>query len=570
VNNKAAASRQPTADSQMLPRTPSARAVGGWLLTIGALTALVAPPSEAQYPDAWVIPRGTLRIGFEPKYTSASERFDTTGTPESLGTSFSDDSAGVRLIPTLFNPQNAIWSITGDSSIAINAGAFRAGLVADVRRLPFNFSVGLTDRITLTASVPLVTTRSQVSLEVDSTNADLGWNQAASQAGNATAIAQIQSLLGELEAAAVFVEGQIAAIGYDCPSGPICNQARTAVMDARQMQMDITLLSGVDAMNGAGELLPPFSPMGSSATGQAVTGAIATLVARLTALGAPAVTSTLPLPNSPVLREDVDAMLTDPVFGYSATALGLTKYSNRFGDIEIGMRYGVAQNDKLRAVLIGNVRLPTGSRDLPENYTDIGSGDKQTDVEFRLESVWMPGTHLTLALDASYTLQLGDRLERRVMPYYRPYATLATQTTVQRNLGDMFRIGLYPALRLSSGFTAYMSASYFYKLADKFTLTTPLDVPPSLGGPVSAADLAVNTTYQSLFLGAGLYYRMDRGRHIAKLPIEAGLDYRTAFGGTGGRTPKTTTVNFFLRLYWRLWGGPPAEEDPEAEEPIGR
>ena len=545
-----------------------------WRLVVLAAVLLSFFPSarlSAQYPDAWVIPRGTLRIGFEPKYISASQRFDTTGTPEPLGSDFSDDSAGVRLIPTLFNPQNAIWSITGDSSIAINAGAFRTGVVADVRRLPFNFSVGLTDRITLTASIPIVTTRSQVSLEVDSTNADLGWNQAATQADNPLAAAQIQSLLIELEAAAVYVDGQIAALGYDCPSGPICDQARNAVVDARRMQMDITLLSGVDAMSGTGQLLPPYSPIGSSATGQAVTSAIATLVAELTALGAPAVTSTLPLPGTPVLREDVDALLTDPTFGYSATALGLTKYSNRFGDIEIGMRYGVAQNDKLRAVLIGNVRLPTGQRDLPENYTDIGSGDKQTDVEVRLESVWMPSTFLALALDASYTLQLGDRLERRVMPYYRPYATLATQTTVQRNLGDMIRVGLYPSLRLSGGFTAYASASYFYKRADKFTLTTPLDVPPSLGGPVSAADLAANTTHQSLFFGAGLYYRMDRGRHEAKLPIEAGLDYRTAFSGTGGRTPKTTTVNFFLRLYWRLWGGPPpAEEDPEAAQPIGR
>ena len=534
--------------------------------------AIILPSHlSAQYPDAWVLPRGTLRIGFEPKYISASERFDTTGTPQPLGTDFSDDSAGVRLIPTLFNPQNAIWSITGDSSIGINAGAFRTGIVADVRRLPFNFSVGLSDRITLTASVPLVTTRSQVLLEVDSTNADLGWNQAASQAANPTAVAQIQALLGELEAAAMFVEGQIAASGYDCPSGPTCNQARAAVISARQMQADVTLLSGVDALNGAGELLPPYSPMGSSTTGQAVTSAIATLVAELAALGAPAVTSTMPLPGSPVLVEDVDAMLTDSTFGYSATALGLTKYSNRFGDLEVGMRYGVAQNEKLRAVLIGNVRLPTGQRDLPENYTDIGSGDKQTDVEVRLESVWMPGTYLALAVDASYTMQLGDQLERRVMRHDRPYATLATQTTVQRNLGDMFRVGIYPSLRLSRGFTAYASASYFYKLADKFTLITPLDVPPSLGGPVSAADLAANTTYQSLFFGAGLYYRMDRAQHEPKLPIEAGLDYRTAFAGTGGLTPKTTTVNFFLRVYWRLWGGPPpVDEDLETVDPIGR
>ena len=79
------------------------------LLVLAALLS-VFPPSRlfAQYPDAWVLPRGTLRIGFEPKYIYVSERFDTTGMREPIGIDFSDDSAGVRFIPTLYNTQVSV------------------------------------------------------------------------------------------------------------------------------------------------------------------------------------------------------------------------------------------------------------------------------------------------------------------------------------------------------------------------------------------------------------------------------------------------------------------------------
>jgi hypothetical protein len=176
-------------------------------------------------------------------------------------------------------------------------------------------AVGLTDRITVTAEVPLVTTRSQVDLTVDSTNADLGWNQAAPGAANPTAVAEIQALLMDLETAASFVEGQIAAMGYDCPTGPICDQARDAVLRARRMQTDIMLLSGVDATTGVGGRIPAHAPIEGSAPGLAVTNAIATLVADLQGLGAPSITGTLPLPSAPVTRDDIDALLTDSIYG---------------------------------------------------------------------------------------------------------------------------------------------------------------------------------------------------------------------------------------------------------------
>ncbi len=129
----------------------------------------------------------------------------------------------------------------------------------------------------------------------------------------------------------------------------------------------------------------------------------------------------------------------------------------------------------------------------------------------------------------------------------------------------MLRLGIYPSLRLTEGVTAYASASYFHKQRDRFTLTPDISVPPELGGPVSVSDLEEGTQWRSLSFGGGVYYRMVRGQHERSLPIEAGVDYRAVFSGSGGLAPKTASVNFFLRLYLRLFGGPP--EEPSEEQP---
>ncbi len=67
---------------------------------------------------------------------------------------------------------------------------------------------------------------------------------------------------------------------------------------------------------------------------------------------------------------------------------------------------------------------------------------------------------------------------------------------------------------------------------------------------------------ETLSFGGGIYYRSERGRRAAGLPIEAGVHYHAAFRGEGGLTPKFTTVKFYLRLFYQLFG----RRDGTAEE----
>jgi hypothetical protein len=290
--------------------------------------------------------------------------------------------------------------------------------------------------------------------------------------------------------------------------------------------------------------------------------------ARLAQFGASPVTATYPLPSAPVGAGGVNEMLADSAYGYGSYPIQFSKYSLNLGDIELGMRFGLMQGGWARAVATGTLRLPTGTLDDPDHYLDIGTGDRQLDVEVGLEGALEPSSFLALAGSASYNLQLGHQLSRRVTRHTAPIAPLATATTVRRNLGDELRASLYPSLRLSPSFTVYGTAAYYRRSADDVTLAGSA----SDGQPLDASDLAFETSMSSWSFGGGIHY-YNRGRSDRGMPIEAGIDYRAAFSGNGGQTPKYGSVSFYLRLHWRLFGGieqptePPAPAQPEAEPP---
>lgn len=525
--------------------------------------AFVAAPAAAQYPDARLIPAGVLRIGFEPRWTSYGERFDSAGVRQPLGTDFSDGAAGIRLFPTLLEPQTAVASIVGDSAYAMNLGVFRTTLDVDIRRFPLSLQFGITNRLAFTASVPIVTTRSHVDFVVDSTDTNVGWNQVASQAGNVEAALEIQGLLSQLEAAAAAVEAGIAAGDYGCPTSAQCDEARAAVADARQLKLDLATLSGMSETGVTAPAIAPFAPLAGSTAGAAIVGAIQTIASRFAALGAPGITGTFPLPTNPVGAGGVNAMLPDTALGYAALPLGFTKYKQKIGDVEVGLRFGVVQSAVVRAVLATTVRLPTGSVDSPDNYLDIGTGDHQMDVEFAFEGAWEPGSVLGLAASASYNLQLGGELERRVSSHQRPIAPLATQALVSRNLGDELRAAAFPSIRLSRTLTVYGSASYYRRATDRYALAGS-----DASATLDPAELEYETAMSTWSFGGGLHYYAAQSRTGSNLPLEAGLDYRAVFRGTGGQAPKATSVVFYLRIPIRIFGGTPAPPPTEgAQEP---
>ncbi len=504
-----------------------------------------------QYVDARVLPRGQLQVGFLPSYAHYDSRWDSSGTMQPLGLYLSPDTAGSNFLPSLSSAEAAMRRLTGDSTYGMNLGQVKLPLDADVRRFPFDFAVGLTDWLTLGVRVPLVKTRVQGVLTLDSTDANVGWNQAAAAAGNAAAATEILALLSQLQDAITTLQANIDRGDYGCPSSIQCDSARALLARAQALLTDLTTLSGPP---GSGTPIPPVAPLVSSQAGSRILSELAAVASQLAVLGAGAVPTSFPLPTAKLDSAAVQRIVTQSEFGYDLLPLTTPRRTYTIGDVEASLRLALLRGNRFRAVLTTGVRLPTGKRDNPNQVLDLGTGDHQLDLEGGLEVAWEPGP-LGLSGVAMYTHQFADQLPMRWAPPERPLEPAAYTYLTNRQLGDVFRAAVYPSLRLSEGFRVYGSAYYFHKAADSYTL--PSAVAPVPGSP-SPAEMAL-VGGQSLSIGGGIAYRATRpqrdttGTRTA-LPVEAGLSYQAAYHGSGGLVPKSTMLNLYLRFYYRLWG----------------
>ncbi len=528
---------------------------GSWITRAGKFAAYIVVAlscvgsARAQYLDARLVPRGALRIDFSPHYTNYNLRFSfgtpgiADGTAEPLGTDLTVDTAGSNIFPTFSGAEDAIRSLTGDAAYRLNVGKFSTIRDADVRHFPFGFALGVSQRLTVRLNIPIVTTRSQVTFTSDTTDANVGWNLADENYGDATTAADAAALISQLSAAISEIEAMIAAGNFGCPSGPGCDLARSTVTRATTLLGNLFAITGL----GAGAEAVAFAPLATSAAGVAMLADIATVALNLQAQGATPVTATLPLPTGRLSADDINnALLAGPDF--AALPIGFNRQT-KFGDIEIGARFGLLMNATARAALTTTVRLPTGRPSSADNFVDIGTGDGQTDIELGLEAAFEPGNSIGLSFGASYTLQLAHSLDRRVTTPDAPLVPVSHRFLVKRDLGNVIRFSAYPTIRLSSVFRVFGSVHYFRKGQDSFSYPGS-----SPAGALDLALLEVETEMRALSYGGGIAYRSDQTSRGQTLPIEAGLNYRAAFSGSGGLTPKTNSMQLYLRLFFQAFG----------------
>jgi len=527
-------------------------------LTIGSvMTAVTAATAQAQLPDPFLLPRGALRVGFNPRWMSYDHVFDVTGMQIPLGAYFSADSLGNGLLPTLESAREAVRALTGDSAFSFNAGNLRTRIESDARRFPFSLSLGLSRRLTVTATVPIVVTRVKSVATLDTTGSEVGWNPASALAP-VGAGDSLTVVLDDLEAAAMSLDAGIAGGSYGCPSASTCQDAQSLADRLRATAADLRTLTGYGASGSDGNPLPPFAPLAQSAAGQAIAQRIASLNEDLQALGEPGFTTAVPLPTVPVPPDAIDSILVTDAFGYGTTPLNPpeTVKLAGLGDIELGARFGLATGPVFRAVLGTLVRLPTGKKqDDPNNLIDVAPADGQLDLRVSLDGALEPPGALGIWFAGAYTIQFGDQITRRIARVDQPIVPATAVAVVNRNLGDVLTASLSPALRLTPNFRALVTASLYHKGADRYRM-----------GGADVPELDALTAQTIWRFGAGLWYRMDENRRGAALPIEAGFVYDRAFFGRGGIAPKGGRVMLSLRFFYNLWGTtptpPPAPEEP--------
>ncbi|HKI96188.1 MAG TPA: hypothetical protein VJ992_12950 [Gemmatimonadales bacterium] len=524
------------------------------ILALGILASALRAQEIGAPPDARVVPRGALRVAFEPLYFTYNQLYDSAGNEIPFGHYLSADSMGVSLFPTLAGAQAAVWDLSGDSTFRFDAGKLITSADADIRHFPLSASFGLSRRLTFVATVPLVVTRVRSFIRVDGTGANAGLDTVYTNGS-------LISLIAQLSAAADQVDANIAAGSYGCPSATTCDAARTTLAKARSAVNDLMAITGAGLPQGSP--VPPFVPFGSSSAGATMIAAVDQLRVDLATLGA-TVQDSLMLPTSPADTTAVANLLANPIYGYDAAPLNPSMPIKRthIGDITLGLRYALADGAHVRSVLYGTARLPTGKVDSAGDFLDLATGTHALGLTGGIELALEPGTRLGLTLSGSYTREFSANLQRRIAFPFAPITPAADTAMVSRKLGDVIRFGLYPSLRLNPEFRVYGSVDYYHKGADVYSASTAAGDTITSAGGAQVADLGMLSAMTSWSIGGGIWYRATHGQRAKALPIEAGVGYHAAFSGTGGFTPKGIVLTFSLRLFYRLWGNPVSQSAP--------
>jgi hypothetical protein len=518
----------------MLPRPVRAIA----LLCLG-----FALPLPAQLAPI-TVPKGLVRLDFGGRFDNWDERF-LNGVRQDAGGDFTRNPFGGSAFAPLALSEAELRRVTGAQAINLSLGASSSSLLVNSGTLSIGAAYGLTSRLTVFGTVPIVRIRIQNRFRLDSTNANAGFNPADPSFGTTGGAAQTGSFLTQLETTLTTIAGRIADGTYDA------NPARKAL--AQQIVSQGTPL-GAD-LRTLFETVT-FLPVEGSTEADALLAPIASLQASIETLDDTFDFTALPaLPARGPGGEELEGFLTSPDGPFQAKRLSppILQY---IGDIEVGAAFTWLEHRPrggrfaLRSVLVGTVRLRTGQLDLPEDFFDVATGDRQPDVQGDLVTDISRG-RLGARISARYVLQLPGRKDRRVTPPDNPLAPASTLASVEWDPGEIFEGSFEPFLRIGPTLALSAGVRHRSKGLDKYSYVR--NQPPIPGTTPDV--LAIDSEQNATSLSAGLSFSHDGVRRDGSvgLPMEAALRWEKVIRSTKGRVPATESVSLAIRFFRRLF-----------------
>jgi hypothetical protein len=259
----------------------------------------------------------------------------------------------------------------------------------------------------------------------------------------------------------------------------------------------------------------------------------------------PGLTQSFDLPGAALDESGIKQVVTGPL---AADSLGSITRTG-VGDIEVGAWFQLADRSRWRAQLQLLARLPTGTMDSPDNFVDLPTGEHQLDVEAALRGDALISRTFWVSGGARYGVQNADELERRVSPYYVPYATAGQRAPVRRDLGDYVAVEVVPRVQLTEGFGVQLGYHWFHQGATTFEYTAAADTALVLLVPASI--LGEGTSVDRMRVSAGITYstlpRYAAGR--ARLPFTVTWGYQSTIYGRGGQVRKDGAMVVQVRAY---------------------
>jgi hypothetical protein len=480
-----------------------------------------------------------LRVEVDGTFDSWDKRF-RGGTKEGLGAGVSSPALGGDLISILASSDAILQRVTGLTSAGLNLGALTTEAQADVAAAVVGLTLGITRSIAVFGRLPLARARMQTDLDLDTGGSNAGLSPGTT--------AQVP-FFDQFQTALTTLEAQIAAGAYDG------DPARRALADATLADGD-ALLQDLFILLADPATASPFLPTGGSATGTALTARIAALQTTLgTDLGVGGFITQPSLPAAAATADEVESVISDP-FGPIGIRTGESEVMYR-GDAEAGLAGTIAdrwdtgrRRGGLRAAAEGMVRFPTGVRPRLDRLLAIGTGDGQTDVEFR-GVVDLGAGNIGVRLEGGYNRQLAGDVVARVAPPTQPFPSRNLETFVRLDPGDVTTLAVRPFFRLARTFALISSVERWSKGQDAVVYRSETDAIPGVDPGV----LMLETDGSAIVASIGMTYSnpgalRPRG---SGLPVDAGWTYERVVSASGGIVPDTHRIRARLRLYFDIW-----------------
>ncbi|MEZ4586104.1 MAG: hypothetical protein R2909_06860 [Gemmatimonadales bacterium] len=505
----------------------------------------LAPASLVAQALPLTLPKGKIRLDFSGRFESFDRRFND-GTKEEWAGDF-DGPLDRATIAGLSETETILKRITGLSDASLNLGRTSALQLINLGTLGFGGAVGVTDWLTIFGSVPFVRVKARTRVSLDTTGANAGFNGTDPVFGQAAAVAQWSLFAADLTGQIGELEDSLASGFYDA------DPTRKALAQQTLTQAQ-SLLTDLQALYGSSPAT--FLPRSGTSIANAMLQVIQTLQTRLTSLDLPSFSGAPPLPTGNFTDESYAAYLTDPEGPIAAKAFDDVPELSYVGDIEIGAvvrlldHFPASSYGKgMRSALETTVRLRTARLDTPDRFLDVGTGDRQPDVEVNLVTDLGAGRFGT-RVRVGYNLQLAGNQNRRIAPpgMLAPANTLAG---LRRNPGDVIQAAVQPYFRIAPYLALGASFDYWRRGADAWDYAAgqpPLEgLDPNVLGEGSKADAAL--------FGLSLIYThsgVDRhGRQ--RLPLDARVRWQRVASSATGRVADSHVLTVDLRFYGNLF-----------------
>jgi hypothetical protein len=513
------------------------------LRVIGFLSVAAVLPLAAQLAPISV-PKGLLRLELAGRFDNWDQRF-LNGVKQDAAADFVFSPFSAFKLPPLAVAEAELRRVTGVQAISLSLGATSSSMLVNVGTASIGAAYGLTSRLTVFGTVPIVRVRVQNRFSLDSTEASAGFNPANPEFGNPTGAGQTESFLAQFQATLAIISGRLADGTYD-PNPAQKALAQQIVAQGTPLHGNLTTLFGtvlflpVTGSAGAQALLAPIESLQSS---------IETLDPALSFAALPA------LPTRGPGSEEFADFVSSPDGPFQAEPFSppILQY---IGDIEVGTAFTWLDHRSrsggfaVRSVLVGTVRLRTAQIDRPEDLFDIGTGDRQPDVQGDLVTDIARG-RIGARFTARYVLQLPATLERRLTPPDQPLAPAASLAMVEWDPGEIVEGSFEPFLRIGPTLALTAGIRYRSKRADTYTYAR--NQPPIEGTTPDV--LAVGSEQNATAFSAGLSF-VHAGRRrdgTVGMPMEASLRWEKTTGSTRGRVPANESVSVALRFFRKMF-----------------